>query len=125
MKVLIIEDDDRISLPIKEDLERQHQLQNPIMAIKTNGAIALKYPDGMRASDKEKITTMVNAADQMAATIDALLRLADLGQSLPVTDLKTIHVAKFAAELRDDLDALAAKNSSRLILILTTPTYRS
>lgn len=89
--------------------DASHELQNPVMAIKTNGAIALKYPDGMRASDKEKLTTMVNAADQMAATIDALLRLADLEQSLPVTDLKTIHVAKLATELRNDLDALAAK----------------
>ena len=31
-----------------------HELRSPLMAIKTNAAVALKYPEGIRAADANK-----------------------------------------------------------------------
>lgn len=54
-----------------------HELRSPLMAIKTNSSVALKYDDGMRPLDKEKFKTILDASKQMTSTIEDLISLAD------------------------------------------------
>lgn len=47
-----------------------------LMAIKTNAAVALKYPAGMRQTDKEKFEAIASASEQMTRLTEDLLFLA-------------------------------------------------
>lgn len=53
-----------------------HELRGPLMAIKSNVAVALKYPEGMRATDAEKFKAIASAATQMTQLTEDLLLLA-------------------------------------------------
>lgn len=88
--------------------DASHELKSPIMAIKTNGAVALKYSDGMRDTDREKITAMLNAANQMSRTIADLLSLAESEHELPDRALAPLNVQDLLNELAEDLGDLAA-----------------
>lgn len=101
--------------------DASHELQGPVMAIKTNCAVALKYSEGMRESDKEKIKTIVNAADQMSTTIDGLLRLADLEQPLSVQELKQIKVKSLMEDLCNELNSAITSKSIRINMMITDP----
>ncbi len=70
--------------PIEASFERlkqftadaSHELRSPLMAIKTNADVALKYPEGMRSLDAEKFTAISSASNQMARLTENLLLLA-------------------------------------------------
>lgn len=70
--------------PIEESFQRlkqftgdaSHELRNPLMAIKSNAAVALKYPEDMRKLDREKFQAIVSAANQMTRLTEDLLLLA-------------------------------------------------
>lgn len=70
--------------PIEESFQRlkqftadaSHELRNPLMAIKSNAAVALKYPDFIRKLDAEKFQAIVSAANQMTRMTEDLLLLA-------------------------------------------------
>lgn len=70
--------------PIEESFKRlkqftadaSHELRSPLMAIKSNTGVALKYPDGMRASDAEKFQAIASATNQMTHLTEDLLFLA-------------------------------------------------
>jgi len=70
--------------PIEESFQRlkqftadaSHELRNPLMAIKSNVSVALKYPEGMRSIDAEKFMAIASASDQMAHLTEDLLLLA-------------------------------------------------
>lgn len=70
--------------PIEESFQRlkqftadaSHELRNPLMAIKSNAAVALKYPEKMRKSDAEKFQAIISAANQMTRLTEDLLLLA-------------------------------------------------
>ena len=70
--------------PIEESFQRlkqftadaSHELRSPLMAIKSNAAVALKYPESMRESDVEKFQAIVSAANQMTRLTEDLLLLA-------------------------------------------------
>lgn len=70
--------------PIEESFQRlkqftadaSHELRNPLMAIKSNVSVALKYSDGMRPIDAEKFAAIASASDQMAYLTEDLLLLA-------------------------------------------------
>lgn len=70
--------------PIEQSFQRlqqftadaSHELRSPLMAIKSNAAVALKYPQGMRESDREKFSTIASATSQMTHLTDDLLFLA-------------------------------------------------
>jgi signal transduction histidine kinase len=70
--------------PIEESFQRlkqftadaSHELRSPLMAIKSNAAVALKYPEAMRKSDTEKFHAIVSAANQMTRMTEDLLLLA-------------------------------------------------
>jgi K+-sensing histidine kinase KdpD len=70
--------------PVEEGIKKlaqfgadaSHELKSPLMAIKTNATVALKYPESMREKDREKFELILSAADQMNATTSGLLHLA-------------------------------------------------
>jgi two-component system, OmpR family, manganese sensing sensor histidine kinase len=70
--------------PIEESFERlrqftadaSHELRNPLMAIKSNTQVALKYPEGMRPGDHEKLQAIASATQQMTQLTEDLLFLA-------------------------------------------------
>ncbi|MFB2980573.1 ATP-binding protein [Microseira sp. BLCC-F43] len=70
--------------PIEESFQRlkqftadaSHELRSPLMAIKSNAAVALKYPEGMRQGDREKFSAIASATNQMSRLTEDLLFLA-------------------------------------------------
>ncbi|MDY6899190.1 MAG: ATP-binding protein [Cyanobacteriota bacterium] len=74
----------RAMQPIEASFERlkqftadaSHELRSPLMAIKTNADVALKYPEGMRDTDAEKFEAIASATNQMTRLTENLLLLA-------------------------------------------------
>ena len=70
--------------PIEESFQRlkqftadaSHELRSPLMAISSNAEVALKYPEGMRPDDRDAITAMLSASEQMTHLAEDLLLLA-------------------------------------------------
>jgi signal transduction histidine kinase len=70
--------------PIEESFRRlkqftanaSHELRGPLMAVKSNVDVALKYPEGMRTSDGEKLVAIASAVSQMTHMTEDLLFLA-------------------------------------------------
>ena len=56
--------------------DASHELRSPLMAIKTNADVALKYPEGMRDIDAEKFGAISSASNQMTKLTENLLLLA-------------------------------------------------
>jgi len=56
--------------------DASHELRNPVMAIQSNAAVALKYTEGMRESDREKFEVIMNCVEQMGRLTNDLLSLA-------------------------------------------------
>jgi two-component system, OmpR family, manganese sensing sensor histidine kinase len=77
--------------PIEESFQRlkqftadaSHELRSPLMAIKSNAAVALKYPEGMRETDVEKFQAISSATSQMTRLTEDLLFLARNDNVLP------------------------------------------
>ncbi|MEH1784177.1 HAMP domain-containing histidine kinase [Nostoc sp.] len=74
----------QVMQPIEESFERlkqftadaSHELRSPLMAIKSNAGVALKYPEGMREIDTEKFQAISSATNQMTRLTEDLLFLA-------------------------------------------------
>ena len=70
--------------PIEKSFQRlkqftadaSHELRSPLMAIKSNAAVALKYPEAMRPKDIEKFEAIASAVIQMTSLTEDLLLLA-------------------------------------------------
>ncbi len=70
--------------PIEQSFQRlkqftadaSHELRSPLMAVKSNAAVALKYPEGMRETDREKFAAIASATNQMTQLTEDLLFLA-------------------------------------------------
>ena len=70
--------------PIEESFDRlkqftadaSHELRSPLMAIKSNVSVALKYPGGMRPTDAEKFDAIASATNQITHLTEDLLLLA-------------------------------------------------
>ena len=56
--------------------DASHELRSPLMAIKTNTQVALKYPTGMRDGDLDKFGSIASATTQMTRLTEDLLWLA-------------------------------------------------
>jgi len=73
----------RAMQPIESSFERlkqftadaSHELRSPLMAIKTNADVSLKYPEGMRSTDAEKFEAISSATNQMTRLTENLLLL--------------------------------------------------
>ena len=74
--------------------DASHELRSPLMAIKTNARVALKYPAGMRSSDLDKFESIESATTQMTRLTEDLLWLArmdgDNPQQLTKIDLTQV-----------------------------------
>jgi OmpR-family two-component system manganese-sensing sensor histidine kinase len=76
--------------PIEESFQRlkqftadaSHELRSPLMAIKSNAAVALKYSEEIRLTDCEKFQAIASAANQMTRLTEDLLFLARNDQVL-------------------------------------------
>ena len=85
--------------PIEESFERlkqftadaSHELRSPLMAIKSNTAVALKYPEGMREKDSEKFQAIISATNQMTYLTEDLLFLAR-NDKAPIRSKETINL---------------------------------
>ncbi|MDJ0714926.1 MAG: ATP-binding protein [Prochloraceae cyanobacterium] len=70
--------------PIEQSFQRlkqftadaSHELRSPLMAIKSNAAVALKYKEGIRPKDAEKFEAIASAVSQMTSLTRDLLLLA-------------------------------------------------
>ena len=58
--------------------DASHELRSPLMAIKTNTQVALKYPAGIRSGDLDKFESIDSATIQMTRLTEDLLWLARL-----------------------------------------------
>jgi two-component system, OmpR family, manganese sensing sensor histidine kinase len=75
--------------PIEDSFQRlkqftadaSHELRSPLMAIRTNVSVALKYPEGMRSTDAEKFEAISSATTQMTRLSEDLLLLAQTDES--------------------------------------------
>jgi signal transduction histidine kinase len=96
----------RAMQPIELSFERlkqftadaSHELRSPLMAIKTNAAVALKYPDGMREGDLEKFSAISDAGNQMTQLTENLLLLARTDQMVAIAT-KPVNLSLLLAHL--------------------------
>ena len=78
--------------PIEQSFDRlqrftadaSHELRSPLMAIRANAEVALKYPEAIRAGDRDKFKAIQSAAIQITALTEDLLLLARLDQTKTV-----------------------------------------
>jgi two-component system, OmpR family, manganese sensing sensor histidine kinase len=92
--------------PIEQSFERlrqftadaSHELRSPLMAIKSNVQVALKYAEGMRPGDLEKLTAIASATQQMAQLTEDLLFLARTDR-LPQHQKETVNLAELLGNL--------------------------
>jgi two-component system, OmpR family, manganese sensing sensor histidine kinase len=96
----------RAMQPIELSFERlqqftadaSHELRSPLMAIRTNAAVALKYPAGMREGDLEKFSAISNASNQMTQLTENLLLLARTDQEVAIAT-KPVNLSLLLAHL--------------------------
>ncbi|MDJ0898585.1 MAG: ATP-binding protein [Xenococcus sp. MO_188.B8] len=92
--------------PIESSFERlrqftadaSHELRSPLMAIKTNADVALKYPEGIRKTDVEKFKSISSASNQMTRLTENLLLLARTDKISQI-EQKPINLSSLLADL--------------------------
>ncbi|GBE93813.1 sensor histidine kinase [Nostoc cycadae] len=92
--------------PIEESFERlkqftadaSHELRSPLMAIKSNAGVALKYPEGMRETDAEKFQAISSATNQMTRLTEDLLFLAR-HDNIPNRSKETVNLSSILNNL--------------------------
>ncbi len=92
--------------PIEESFQRlkqftadaSHELRSPLMAIKSNVSVALKYSDGMRPTDVEKFEAIASATHQMTDLTEDLLLLARTDQAAN-PDLQPVNLTAILEQL--------------------------
>ncbi|BAU04383.1 HAMP domain-containing sensor histidine kinase [Fischerella sp. NIES-3754] len=92
--------------PIEESFERlkqftadaSHELRSPLMAIKSNAGVALKYPEGMRETDAEKFQAISSATNQMTRLTEDLLFLAR-HDNIPNCSKETVELSSILNNL--------------------------
>jgi len=94
--------------PIEESFQRlkqftadaSHELRSPLMVIKSNVAVALKYSDGMRPIDIEKFGAIASATHQMTHLTEDLLLLARTDQAAN-PDFQLVDLTQILEQLVD------------------------
>jgi two-component system, OmpR family, manganese sensing sensor histidine kinase len=92
--------------PIEESFQRlkqftadaSHELRSPLMAIKTNVSVALKYPGSMRPTDTEKFEAIASATTQMIHLTEDLLLLVRTDQT-PSQDREPVNLTSILTDL--------------------------
>ncbi len=78
--------------------DASHELRSPLMAIRANAEVALKYPEAIRSGDRDKFTAIQSAATQMTALTEDLLLLARLDQT-QILQMEAITLASLIEPL--------------------------
>ena len=78
--------------------DASHELRSPLMAIKTNAKVALKYSEGIRKADLEKFEAIANATEQIKQLTEDLLFLAR-NEKLPQIEKKKINLTAILEDL--------------------------
>ena len=86
--------------------DASHELRSPLMAIKTNTQVALKYPTGMRDGDLDKFESIESATTQMTRLTEDLLWLAR-SDSENFQGLTSIDLTQVLTEVLQAYQALA------------------
>jgi signal transduction histidine kinase len=92
--------------PIEQSFQRlqrftsdaSHELRGPLMAIKTNAAVALRYPEGMRDLDADKFRAIKSASAQLTALTENLLLLARTDQA-PLQQQEIVDLSHLLKQL--------------------------
>jgi signal transduction histidine kinase len=108
--------------PLNENLKQlrqftadaSHELRSPVTAITSNSRVALKYPDGMRESDKEKFEFILAASNQMARLVEDLLKLDTASAASPVSFSDVHNLNEILEEVRSLLDWSAKEKEIKL-----------
>jgi signal transduction histidine kinase len=104
--------------PIEESFQRlkqftadaSHELRSPLMAIESNVAVSLKYPEGMRETDRESFEAIASATAQMTHLTEDLLLLAR-GERISTSKKEKVDLTIILEELFRRYQAQAqAKN---------------
>jgi len=101
--------------------DASHELKSPIMAIKANGAVALKYADGLSDTHRKNIEMMLDAANQMNRTISDLLSLAESDYELPDRAMSLLNVQNLLSELAAELEEPAKVKDIKLLWVADSP----
>ncbi|MEM8674131.1 MAG: HAMP domain-containing sensor histidine kinase [Cyanobacteria bacterium P01_G01_bin.67] len=78
--------------------DASHELRSPLMAIKTNADVALKYPEGIRELDAEKFQAISSASNQMTKLTENLLLLARADKGIEF-QLEPVHLNALLTDL--------------------------
>ncbi|MBD2093374.1 HAMP domain-containing histidine kinase [Microcoleus sp. FACHB-1515] len=78
--------------------DASHELRSPLMAIKSNAAVALKYPEGIRVTDAEKFEAIASATGQVTRLTEDLLLLARTDQA-PQPDWNQVNLTALLENL--------------------------
>ncbi len=78
--------------------DASHELRSPLMVIKSNASVALKYPKEMRATDAEKFQAIASATNQMTRLTEDLLFLARTDK-IPSRDGANVNLTSILSDL--------------------------
>jgi signal transduction histidine kinase len=92
--------------------EASHELRNPLAVIRTNLDVALAEPDASADVLRSHAGIALRASDRMAGVIGDLLAVARL--EAPGSRARDVDLAEIAAEVGDELEALAALRELRI-----------
>ncbi|MBC8120580.1 MAG: HAMP domain-containing histidine kinase [Gemmatimonadaceae bacterium] len=86
--------------------DASHELRSPLMAIQSNCAVALKYPEGIRPGDRQKFLLVEDATRQLVTLVQELLMLArarEVGtvQAVALTNLVASVVAEYTPQAQE------------------------
>lgn len=112
--------------PVEESIEHlqqfcadaAHELLTPITAIRTNSNVALRHPDGMRESDKEKFEAIASGALQVEKLTGDLLMLAKAEQLVEKSRIDSaltpLDLAEHIEDVLEQVTPGAEKKSLKL-----------
>ncbi len=78
--------------------DASHELRSPLMVIKSNVSVALKYSKEMRATDAEKFQAIASATNQMTRLTEDLLFLARTDK-VPSRDGANVNLTSILSDL--------------------------
>lgn len=105
--------------PVEENIQNlkqfcadaAHELRSPITAIQANSSVALRHPEGMRESDKEKFEAIMSGAKQMERLTVNLLSLAKAEQlaeeRLPNGLVENLNLKNVVDSIYQNIDSVA------------------
>lgn len=102
--------------------DASHELRSPLMVIKSNVAVALKYSKGMRLTDAEKFNAIASATNQMTRLTEDLLLLAR-SDKVPSRDGHILNLEEILEQVVDLYKSQAQAKQINLKTQLTKPLY--